>query len=202
MSRIAVAIFSVVGVIALVVIVIAVSLVPLPVFEPLPAGTMTGSLAFVDEDNCLNVADLDHATVGDLRCEPEQTWIDVITWTTRGLEITTHGNQPITRVIDPLTGEVLETRTGADIAEPPVDLIGLSVDRPDEGAITIYDEIGRVLLSLEGPDQYWIDSAIPHSGLVAITDSQGRLAVFDRDLLDPYLVAEKVRTWPYPVWEP
>ncbi|HEX6220235.1 MAG TPA: hypothetical protein VF115_03990 [Acidimicrobiia bacterium] len=205
MSRTAVALAAAAGVVALVVTIIVVSLVPLPEFEPLAPNNMSGSLAFVDEDNCVHIANLGAATVTELRCEPEQAWIEEITWTEQGIEITAYLNQPTTRVLDPLTGEILGTRVGDEvISDPPLAPVGLVVDSPDEGEIVIFDEDDRKLLILQGPERYWIESAIPNTdlGLVAITDSLGRLAVFDRNEPEPLLVSDDARSWPYPVWEP
>jgi hypothetical protein len=205
MSRRLLAAIASVAVIGVVIAIIALSLVPVPDYPAISPGRYEGSLAFVDDDNCAMVADLGAATITELRCEPEQGWIDQIAWTDEGIEITAYLNQPTTRVLDPDTGELLETRTGEDvISEPPLTGQGLPVDRVDERELVIYDEENRELLRLEASEQYWIEVAVPSSDgeLIALADSLGRLAVFDRQTREPLLVDEDVRTWPYPVWAP
>jgi hypothetical protein len=204
MNRRIIAILASTVVIAVVVLTIVVSLVPLPGFLPLQPGTFSTSIAFIDQDNCVQVADLTRATVRELRCEPKQGWIDHIEWTDSGIEITTYLNQPTARLLNPDTGEVIDIRTGDEVIAPPPRTQGLVVDRPDNDRIMVYDEQGSELLVLDGPERYWVETAIPSPDgkLVVIADSQGRLAVFDRLALVPYLVTENVRSWPYPVWQP
>lgn len=189
-------------VIVAIVVVIALSLVPFPDFASLDGGHLDGAIAFVDESNCVLAADLARATIAELHCESEHEFIDALAWSSEGIEISAYLNQPITRVIDPTTGDIIETRSG-DVGAPP-SVGGLIVDRDSDGDIVIYDEENEKLLTLSGPDRYWIEVALPDpaSDLAAITDSLGRLAVFDRAEGEPFLVAENVRSWPQPVWRP
>lgn len=205
MSRRAVAVIASMAVIALVIVVIALSLVPLPDFAALEPGQLSGSVAFVDEENCVLIADLERASVDELRCEPEQGWIDELAWSDRGIEITAYLNQPTTRVLDPSTGEVVDTLVGDEvIVEPPENAGTLLVDRRSENEVVIFDENGRELLSLPASERYWVEVAAPSPDgeAVAFVDSLGRLAVFDRKTVEPTLVFEDVRSWPYPVWRP
>jgi len=201
------AIVASVVVIAAVVVIIALSVIPLPEFATLPAGELDGSMSFVDEENCVQIADLSAGSVTKLSCEPDQGAIDHLAWTDSGVEITTYFNQPITKVLDPATGEILETRTGDEATDPseaerPAD--ELFVNRPAEGVIVIYDDDDNDLLHLEAPERYWIETAIQSADgrLVGFADSTGRLAVFEPRGARPYLVADDVRSWPPPVWEP
>lgn len=194
-------------VIAAVVVIIALSVIPLPDFATLPAGELDESMSFVDEENCVQIADLSAGSVTELSCEPDQAAIDHLAWTNSGIEITTYFNQPITKVLDPETGEILASRTGDEATDPseaerPIDEV--FVNRPDEGVIVIYDEDDKELLRLEAPERYWIETAIQSADgrLVGFADSTGRLAVFETSGAGPYLVADNVRSWPPPVWEP
>lgn len=205
MSRRAVAAIASAVLIGLVITIIALSLVPLPDFPELEPGRIRGSIAFVDDDNCVIVANLEEATSNELHCEPEQGWIDDLAWSDRGIEITSYLNQPTTRVLDPSTDEVVDTLVGDEvIAEPPGADVTLLVDRRSENEVVVFDEEGRELLSLPASERYWVDVAVPSSNgeLVAFVDSLGRLAVFDRKAIAPALVSESVRSWPYPVWSP
>jgi hypothetical protein len=203
MRRQILAIAASLAVIGAVIAVIVVAWIPLPEFAASIPGTMAGSIAFVDQENCIQVTDLGRATTDQIWCEPERGWIDQIVWTAEGLEMTTYLNQRTTRAFDPDTGELLETRTGNDV-EPPPPAESLVVDRPDNSELVVYDETGDELITLTAPESYWIEVALPSPDgrLVAIVDSAGRLAVFARDDQVPVLVAEEVRTWPYPVWRP
>lgn len=197
------AIVASLAVIGAVIAVIVVAWIPLPEFAPPSPGTMAGSIALVDQDNCIQVTDLGRATTDQIWCEPARGWIDQIAWSEEGIEMTTYLNQRTTRVLDPDTGELLETRTGNDV-EPPPPVESLVVDRPDSSELVVYDETGDELITLTAPESYWIEVALPSPDgrLVAIADSAGRLAVFARDDQVPVLVAEDVRPWPYPVWRP
>jgi hypothetical protein len=195
-------------VVAAVIVIIVVALIPLPEFSELPEGRFTGSLAFIDEGNCLNVADLEKATLTELRCENDNSYIEYLGWTEKGVEATTFQNRATTKVLDPVTGEVLETKTGDEsyldpsANEDPMD--GLVTDQPEPGVVVLYDSSGTELLRLEAPEQYYITSAArrPDGHLIAIADSSGRLGVFEVDGPGPYLVADNVRSWPAPVWAP
>jgi hypothetical protein len=203
MRRPVLAIAGSLAVIGAVIAVIVVAWIPLPEFAPPSPGTMAGSIAVVDEDNCIQIIDLGRATTDQIWCEPARGWIDQIIWSGEGIEMTTYLNQRTTRVLDPDTGELLETRTGNDV-EPPPPAESLVVDRSDSSELGVYDELGDELISLTAPENYWIEVALPSPDgrLVAIADSAGRLAVFARDDQVPVLVAEDVRPWPYPVWRP
>ena len=201
------AIAASVVVIAAVVVIIALSVIPLPEFATLPAGELDGSMSFVDEGNCVQIANLEAGSVTELSCEPDQGSIDQLAWTESGVEMTTYFNQQITKVLDPETGEVLETRTGDEATDPfeaerPAD--ELFVNRPDEGVIVIYDEDDNELLRLEAPERYWIDTAVQSADgrLVGFADSTGRLAVFEPSGVGPFLVADNARSWPPPAWKP
>ncbi|MGC2241536.1 MAG: hypothetical protein WA726_11950 [Acidimicrobiia bacterium] len=195
-------------VIAAVVVIIILAVIPLPEFANLPEGKLTGSLTFVDEDNCVLVADLGKGTVTELRCEGENNYIEYLVWTEKGVEETTFQNRATTRVLDPVSGEVLETNTGDESYldrssnEDPMD--GLVTDQPESGVIVLLDSSGTELLRLEAPERYYITSAAhqPDGNLIAIADSSGRLGVFEPGGSGPYLVADNVRPWPAPVWAP
>lgn len=205
MSRRIVAVSVSIAVIAAVAVIIALALIPLPEFPPAPQDTLHSSIAFVSDDNCVVVADLATGAKTELRCEPEQRWIDEMKWTAQGVEVTAYLNQPTTRILDPRTGIVVETLTGDDVlARPPSQVTGLVVDRPEVKTVIIYDENDRKLLELKAPERYWVDPAIPSPDgtMVSIVDTQARLAVFDRSKLVPYLIADEVRSWPAPAWAP
>lgn len=205
MSRVAISVSASVAVIAVVGVVIAVALVPLPDFRPLPANTLQSSIAFVSNDNCLVVADLATGTGQELRCEPEEGWINEVEWTDEGIKTITYLNQPTARILDPETGSIVRTLTGNEvIAETQDGGEALVVDRPVSGTVIIFDENHRELLRFEAPERYWVDAAVPSpdGDMVAIVDTETRLAVFDRSELVPYLIDTGVSSWPYPVWEP
>jgi hypothetical protein len=202
MSRRTVAIIASTAVIATVVIVVVLSLVPFPQFPVLTAGKFEGQVAFISADNCVTVAELPQATVRQLRCESEEMMIANLTWTAAGIEITNYTGQPTTRILDPVTGEVIGIRTGGEVLEEPPSRDSLATDN-SSGRVIVFDEQGQEILVLTGPARYTINVAIPRPGgrLVAIIDSQGRLAVFDRMERMPYLVSERARSWPYPSWQ-
>jgi hypothetical protein len=205
--RLAVAVIGSVLVVTMVVVIILAAMIPLPAFADLPRGRFDEVLVFVDEDNCIYVADLGPGTITELRCEPEPNWIEHLAWTSNGIEETTYRNGPTIKVLDPDTGQILETRVGDETSEPPVtddQFDGMTVDRPEEGKIVIYDETGNTVLSLDAPERYWIQSVTSSSDgeLIAFADSAGRLGVFEPGGEGPYLVAEDVRGWPPPAWAP
>ncbi len=101
-------------VIAAVVVIVLLAVIPLPEFAALPEGKFTGSLAFIDEANCVVVADLGTGTVTELRCESENSYIEYLDWTEKGVETTTFTNRATTKVLDPVSGEVLETSVEGD----------------------------------------------------------------------------------------
>lgn len=179
MRRRIIAIVASLAVIGAAVSVIVLSWVPLPDFVPLEAGIFLTSIAYIDEDNCLQVADLGRGTVSEFWCESERGWIDGIAWTESGVEMTIYLNQPTTKVFDSDTGELIETRAG-DRVGPPATREGLLVDSPDRGGVVVYDEEGDELLVLNAPERYWIEAALPSPDghLIAIADSHSRLAVF------------------------
>jgi hypothetical protein len=194
-------------VIALVVVIVLLAVVPLPEFATLPEGKLTGSLVFVDEGNCVVVADLETVTTRELRCESENNYIEYLDWTEKGVEETTFQNRATTRVLDPVSGEVLETNILGDSPiglndRDPMD--AMTTDQPETGVVVLYDSSGTELLRLEAPERYYITSAAhqPDGNLIAIADSSGRLGVFEVDGPRPYLVADNVRSWPAPVWSP
>lgn len=199
------AVVAATAVITAVVVIIAVSVVPFPGFTELAAGTFSGSLAFVGEDNCVHVADLGSAATTELRCESEQNRIERLEWTAQGIEATTYFNIPTTKVLDPGTGEVLETRSGEEMPEP-VDRSGgeLAVGWPEDGVIAIYDEQGDELLRLDAPERYRIESPMtsPDGDLIAFVDSVNRVAVFDRNGRGPYQVTDDASSWPPITWMP
>lgn len=204
----AVAVTGSVLVVGVVIVIIVAAMIPLPELTDLPEGRFDEAIVFVDEDNCIHVADLRPATTTELRCEPEQNWIEHLAWADDGIEETTFMNGPTTKLLDPDTGEILETRIGDWTSEPPVtedQFDGMTVDRPEEAKIVIYDRTGDTLLSLDAPERYWIQSALRSPGegqLVAFTDSAGRLGVFEPGGGGPYLVAQDLRGWPPPAWSP
>lgn len=205
--RLIVALAASVAVVAAVVLTIALALIPLPEFADLPAGRLTGSIAFADGSNCLQVADLGTGTVTELRCETEDNSIGGLSWTSEGVAMTTYLNQPFTKVLDPSSGEVIETRF-LDDNEPyqpdndPMD--GLFIDQSEHRALSLLDQDGSVLIRLAAPENYWIEAAArdPSGDLVAISDSTGRLGVFEIGGSGPFLIADNVRSWPPPVWAP
>ncbi len=191
-------------VIGAVVLVITLSVIPLPDFDELPSATLSGSLAFVSDDNCVHLAQLETASVSELRCEPERSWIEHLAWTEDGIEATTFGNVVVTKTLDPATGEILETvvREAGLPPEPSPTPQWVIVDRPQPGVIVLSDSSGDELLRIEAPERYWIEPAAVDDGAVAFVDSTERLAVFEPHGAGPFLVAENVRSWPPPVWEP
>lgn len=193
-----------VAVIAIVATIIALAVVPLPEFPALAAGEFTGRLAFVDEDNCVHVANLETAAVREIYCEEsEQVFIDRLTWTDEGLGFVFHTNVGNLRFIDPETGAVLSTEEFDETKEreaPDYPSSDVFTDR--EGEEVILRDGTRVLVRFTAPDRYWIEFGIERDdGVYAVIDSQGRLAVLRADST-PKLVAEDVRPWGAVAWEP
>ena len=201
-GRVVVSISAAVLLLVAVVVILITALVPLPQFGPLQPSQYEGGIAFVDTDNCIFVARLETAETMELRCEPERGWIDDLQWTDEGLELTTYLNQPTTKVIDPSDGTVLATRIGDQVA-PRLDSNKYVVDSPERGTVVLTDASSTELLRLQGPERYWIDSVSDDgSGLISLVDTHGRLAIFELPGTAPTLVAQGVRSWPAPVWEP
>ncbi len=195
-----------IAVMVAVVVIIVVASVPLPEFPPLVPGQFNASLAFVTETNCIRVADLTDAKVRELHCVSERDWIDDVFWTEAGIEVGAGGFQSTIVVLDPETGDVLETRNRDDTY--PGDWSdrdqGLFVDMSSDGKVMIRDGNNQVLVTLEGPETYGIDTLVgaSNSQIVALVDSSERLAVFDRDAGQPYLVDINARSYPPPAWKP
>ncbi len=192
-----------VAVIATVAVVLAIAVIPFPEFAPLTAGEFDGRIAFVDQDNCLHVADLDRATTREVLCESDNSFIEQLAWTEEGLGFVIYTNATIRRVIDPDTGAVLITETfdPADGREVPGRLDS-DVYMDKDGNEAVLRDGADEVLRFSAPDRYWIEFGIKRTdGLYAFTDSQGRLAVF-RANTSPVLVAEDVRSWGGFAWEP
>lgn len=195
-----------IAVIVAVVVIIVIASVPLPEFSSLAPNQFDASLAFVAETNCVRVADLADVDVRELHCVSERDWIDNVVWTEVGIEVGVEGFQSTIVVLDPATGDVIETRNrdGADPSQWPYEDQDLFVDVPSDGKVVIRDENNQVLVTLEGPETYGIDTLVGalNSQMVALVDSSERLAVFDRGDGQPYLVDTAVRPYPPPAWQP
>lgn len=193
-----------VAVVAVVATIIALSVVPFPEFPALAGGEFSGRLAFVDEANCLHVADLDSAEVRELYCEEsERAFVEHLTWTDEGLGLVFYTNTGSLRIIDPETGAVLSTDEIDPTEErqvPEGPSSGVFMDREDD-QVVLRDgstELGR----FTAPDRYFIEYGVKRDdGVYAVIDSQGRLAVL-RAGSTPKLVAEDVRPWGAVAWEP
>ncbi|MGA8040955.1 MAG: hypothetical protein WCA93_12685, partial [Acidimicrobiia bacterium] len=127
--------------------------------------------------------------------------------TEKGVEVTTFQNRATTKVLDPVSGEVLETNILGDSPvglndRDPMD--AMTTDQPETGVVVLYDSSGTELLRLEAPERYSINTAArqPGGDLIAIADSSGRLGVFEIDGPGPYLVTDGINAWPAPVWAP
>ncbi len=201
-ARTAVGIGAAATIVGGVVLVVILAVIPLPDFGNPLEGRFEGALAYIDTDNCVNVARLNEATTRELRCEPDRVWVDDLQWTSEGLEVTTYLNQPTTKILDPKDGSVIDTMPGVVVA-PRTQLDGFVIDRPAPGELVVTDMAGNELIALEGPESYWIEAVTGDgSGLFALVDSHGRLAVFDTGRDHPSLVGEDVRAWPPPAWQP
>lgn len=199
-----IAVGSAIGVgVAVVVIIIAAS-VPLPEFPPLAPDQVDGSLAFVTDTNCIRVAELADAGVRELHCVSEQDWINNLVWTETGIEVGVDGFQSKVVVLDPETGDVIETRGGDFSDHRPGWDQELSIDVTTDGEIVIRVQNNQVLITLKGPERYGIDTVIgaPNGQAVALIDSSDRLAVFDRNVGEAYLVDTEARDHPAPAWHP
>ena len=190
-------------VVAIIVTVLAIAVIPFPEFSEPLAGEFEGRLAFVDQDNCIHVADLATVTITEVFCESEGSFVEQLSWTDEGLAFVIYTNATILRHIDPDTGVVLSTETidPVDGREVPgrVDS-DLYMDK--DGDTAVLRDGADIVLRVEAPDRYWIEYGAKRTdGLYAFTDSQGRLAVF-RANTTPVLIAEDVRSWGGFAWEP
>ena len=185
-----------------VVVVLVTALVPLPHFDSISPAQFAGRLAFVDDDNCIFLAELETADLTEIRCESERGWVDDLRWTEEGLEVTTYLNQPTTKVIDPADGTILATKIGDEVS-PRSEAGDFVIDSPQRGTVVLNDAELNELLRLTGPERYWIESVSSNdSGLISFVDSHGRLAIFEPPGSVPVLVADSIRSWPAPAWEP
>ncbi|KAA3637190.1 MAG: hypothetical protein DWP92_08295 [Armatimonadetes bacterium] len=195
-----------VAVMVAVVVIIVLAAVPLPDFPPVAPGQFDASLAYVTESNCIRVADLADAEVRELHCVSDRDWIDNVVWTESGIEVGVEGFQSTITVLDPDTGDVIETRNrdGAYPGDWLNQEQNLWVDVPSDGTVVIRDETNQVLVTLEGPELYGVDAVVGASDgqMVALVDSSERLAVFDRNVGQPYLVDTDARPYPPPSWQP
>ena len=191
------------AIVAVVVTVLTIAVIPFPEFSEPLAGEVEGRLAFVDQDNCIHVADLATVTATELFCESEGSFIEQLSWTEDGLAFVIYTNATVLRHIDPETGAVLSTETidPVDGRELPRRIDSdLYMDK--DGDTAVLRDGADIVLRLEAPDRYWIEYGAKRAdGLYAFTDSQGRLAVF-RANTTPVLVAEDVRSWGGFAWEP
>lgn len=193
-----------VAVIAVVATIIALAVVPFPEFPALSAGEFSGRLAFVDDANCLHVADLDLAVIREVYCEDtDRAFVENLSWTDEGLGFVFYTNVGNLRFIDPDTGAILsteeiDTMEGRPVPEGPSS--GVFMDREGD-EVVLRDgstELGRFI----APDRYFIEYGIKRDdGVYAVIDSQGRLAVL-RAGSTPRLIAEDVRPWGAVAWEP
>lgn len=200
------AVAGAIAIMVAVVVIIVVASVPLPEFPPITPGQLDASLAYVAETNCVRAVDLADAEVRELHCVSERDWIDNVVWTEAGIEVGVEGFQSTIVVLDPETGDVIETRNrdGAYPGDWPLRDQDLFIDIPSDGTIVIRDENNQVLITLKGPEMYGIDTLVGASDrqMVALVDSSQRLAVFDRDVGQPYLIDTDARPYPPPAWKP
>ncbi len=193
-----------VAVIIAVVVIIVLSMIPLPNFPDLAPGQAEGRLVYVDWDNCLRVADLDRATTTELRCEGDRDSFDGLDWTDEGIEVVLYQPMgPILQVIDPETGSVIATEelNDNDFDRRIARSIDIWTDR-EEGKIVMRTPDGTVVFEAEAPSSYWIEyGETGPDGTWAIVDSEGRLAILEIGQT-PRLVDEDVRSWMSVAWEP
>ncbi len=192
-----------VAVVAVVVTVLVIAVIPFPEFLQPVAGQFDGRLAFVNEDNCINVADLASTSIEEVFCETDASFVEQLSWTDEGIGFVVYTNTTILRFIDPDTGAVLSTETvdAGDARRVPEPLAS-DVYSDRIGDDVVLRDGADIVLRLTAPDRYWVEHGIRRAdGLYAITDSQGRLAVF-RVNTTPVLIAEGVRGWGAVAWEP
>lgn len=193
-----------IGVGIAVVAIIAAASVPLPKLPPLAPNQVDGSLAFATDGNCIRVADLSDASVRELHCVPERDWISSLYWSEEGVEVTVEGNRSTVTVLDPVTGEVLDTRSNEFFEDHSIWEQDLYIDRNSDGEIIIVGSDNHIYLTLTGPERYNVHtvSGDPNGPAIAFIDSSGRLAVFDRTIGQAYLVDDHASEYPPPAWRP
>lgn len=193
-----------IGVGVVVVAIIAAASVPLPSLPPLAPNKVNNSLAFVTDGNCIRVADLSDASVRELHCVPQQNWISGLHWSGDGVEVTVEGARSTVTVLDPDTGEILDTRSGEFFEDHLMWDQDLYIDMNADGEIIIVGENNQVLMTLKGPERYNVHmvSGDPNGPAIAFIDSSGRLGVFDRNIGQAYLVDSHASDYPPPAWRP
>lgn len=203
------AVIAIVGsallVIALVLVIVFVAIIPIPDFDELRPGVTDGRIAFVTEsDDCVMTVDLQLDTTTELTCD--YPFPEGLAWSRDGIEVTVFsgGPEPLIITLDPVDGTVLE-ETSRDPSLPPspaADPLVLRRGRDDGSSIVGPD--GTIVLTLEGPETYVVETAVANHDetWIVFVDSLGRLATFEIGAETVYLIAEGVRSFPTPVWGP
>ena len=112
--------------------------------------------------------------------------------------------EPIRVTLDPDDGTELDVSRIEGGEFPTSDRDPSQVRRGRDGGKSIIGPDGSTVLTFEGPETYVVETVATDPGetWIAFVDSLGRLAVFEIGTDTPYLVAEDVRGFPSPVWEP
>ncbi len=195
---------SAIVLIAAILAIVFVAIIPLPDFEELRPGLVTGRVAIVTDADCVVVADLQLDMQTELSCDHQ--FPEGLAWSRNGVEVTVFGAgpDPLLITLDPIDGTQLDAVTFDPGRLPPQDRDPSLVRRGRDDGSSIIGPDGTTVLTIEGPDSYTIESVVtdPAESQIVFVDNLGRLGVFEIGTDTVYLVAEDVRSFPAPVWEP
>lgn len=152
-------------------------------------------------ESCLTVATAD-AETREVTCGLRGE--EILAWEADGIAVVVWGPNEQLEVIDPDTGEVVETRALEQDAwrEPRPAFDGVNA-RQHDGVLTVRLD-GTIVWEVDAPESYWLNpgSVSPDGRYLAAFDSADRLLLLDATgEQEPRVWLEDVEGWQPPVWE-
>jgi len=141
-------------------------------------------------------------TVTEIACDLQGE--EILAWDADGIALWVWGPREMVEILDPATGEVVDTRpaSGQLLDERPMDALRV---RHDDGRLTVQlRDTGEVLWEVDAHANYRVreGSLSPDGEWVAMFDSAGRLLVAPTDgSVEPRVWHEDDEQWQSPVWE-
>lgn len=140
--------------------------------------------------------------VAEVACELEGG--QILAWDADGIALWVWGPREMIEVLDPATGEVVDTlaASGQRLDEGPMDALRV---RHDDGTLTVHlRDTGEMLWEVDAHQNYRVRAGArsPDGDWVAMFDSAGRLLVVPADgSMAPRVWHETEEHWQAPVWE-
>ena len=194
----------VVGVVALV-LVFGVARPPeLPSLAEQPDPAPPASVAWTRWDEGFACVDTlaPEGTVAEVACDLQGE--ELLAWDADGIAMWVWGPREMVEILDPTTGEVVDTRpaSGHLLDERPMDALRV---RHEDGTLTAtMRDTGAVLWEVDAHENYRLREGrvSPDGEWVAAFDSAGRLLVAPTDgSVEPRVWHETEEHWQAPVWE-